>query len=107
MRKIQRSPSTIQPEMEQFRRDSTGVEILLGVINTYRYFKVIHTAISVLRDKAAPGTCQPILHDNKGCSAQPTYHGSGRVATNSFQGSIDQVKWSVPTLPIINLGKAR
>ncbi|MEM3504315.1 MAG: hypothetical protein QW134_08835, partial [Nitrososphaeria archaeon] len=87
------------------RRDSTGGETLLRDINADEEFNVAHKDTSVLSIKAEKEHCQPILHDDEGYKAQPTYHGLGRGATNSQEGYTAQVKWSCPSLPVIYLGK--
>ncbi|GLI52468.1 hypothetical protein [Thermodesulfovibrio yellowstonii] len=86
-------------------RDSTGGETLLRDINANKDFKVAHKGTSILSNKAEKEHCLPILHDDEGKVAQPTYHGLGRGATNSLEDLKVQVKWSCPSLPVIYLGK--
>jgi len=80
----------------------TGREGILRDINTYEY-RVRHSLTSKFYFLAEAGISQPILHDNKGFEAQPTYHGFGRQVTDSSQGSKTQVKWSYPALPFLTL----
>ncbi|MCS7215973.1 MAG: hypothetical protein NZ826_07510, partial [Thermodesulfovibrio sp.] len=87
--------------------DSAGRERLLRDINTYEYFKVTHTYTSRISFKVEQEHCQPILHDDKGYIAQRTYHGFGRVATESLESLKAQVKWSCPALPCVYKSKTR
>jgi hypothetical protein len=85
--------------------DSTGRETFFGDINTDKNFKIAHMGTSNLSNKAEKGICLPILHDDEGYKAQPTYHDLGREATNSRKDLKVQVKWSCPSLPASYLGK--
>lgn len=88
-------------------KECTGGEGVFGDINPNKDIKVSVLHNSTSRNKAgAGGACQPILHGDEGLIALPTYHGLGRQATNSFEGSLAQVKWSCPALPsLIYMGK--
>ena len=83
----------------------TGGEGTFGDIQSHK--DLIHKRTSckdfLARSRAAS---RPILHDDKGSLAQPTYHGCGRQGTDSSKGFLSQVKQSSPALPLsISIGE--
>lgn len=81
------------------RRDCTSREGVFRDIDPDKNFKVFHRSTSPVSRMAEAGACQPILHGDEDLTAQPTYHGLGRQATNSLEGLLTQEKWSCPALP--------
>jgi len=87
------------------RIKTCGREGIFRYINTNKKTKHSSTSITCFLDKAGVAS-QPILHDDKGSLTQPTYHGFGRQGTDSFEGSMTQVKWSSPAFPsLLYMGK--
>lgn len=82
-------------------------EGILGDINPDEY--LIHRRTSCKIFSARSGAAsRPILHDDEGSLAQPTYHGYGRQGTDSFEGFPAQVKQSSPALPpLASMGKTQ
>lgn len=80
----------------------TGSERAFGDIQSDEY--LIHKRTSCKDFLARAGAAsRPILHDDEGFLAQPTYHGCGRQGTDSFEGFLAQEKWSSPALPFLLL----
>jgi hypothetical protein len=80
--------------------NTCGRERILGNINTDKQFNHINTSINGLLNKTGEAS-RPILHDDKGSKTQSTYYGFGRQGTDSFKGSLTQVKWSSPACPTL------
>jgi len=80
----------------------TGSERAFGDIQSDEY--LIHKRTSCKDFLARAGAAsRPILHDDEGFLAQPTYHGCGRQGTDSSKGFLAQVKWSSPALLLLLL----
>jgi len=80
----------------------TGGERAFGDIQSDKY--LIHKRTSGKDFWARAGAAsRPILHDDEGFLAQPTYHGLGRQGTDSLKGFLAQVKKSSPALPLLSL----
>ena len=88
-----------------FRVDTCSGERILGNIDTNKQFTHNSTSIKRYLSKAGEAS-RPILHGDEGSKTQSTYYGYGRQGTDSFKGSMTQVKWSSPAFPTLT-GKTR
>lgn len=82
------------------RVKTCGRERVLGDIDTHKEFTHTNTSLRSFLDKAGDAS-RPILHGDEGSLTQSTYKGYGRQGTDSFEGSITQVKWSSPAFPTL------
>lgn len=80
--------------------ESAGHKGFLSDINAHKHLIHERTSCNIFPAMAG-GASRPILQGHKGLKAQPTYHGSGRQGTHSFEGSRAQVKESPPALPLL------
>jgi len=78
----------------------TGSEGSFGDIQPDKDLIHEHTSVKDFLARAGDAS-RPILHDDKGSAAQPTYHGCGRQGTDSSKGFLAQVKQGSPALPLL------
>jgi hypothetical protein len=85
---------------DAFGVNACSRERIFRNINTDEQSNHINTSINDLLNRAGEAS-RPILHDDKGFLTQSTYYGYGRQGTDSFKGSLTQVKWSSPACPTL------
>ncbi len=83
-----------------FAVKTCGREGILRNINTDKQFTHSSTSQKRYLGKAGDAS-RPILHNDKGLVTQSTYNGFGRQGTDSYEGSMTQVKWSSPAFPTL------